>query len=131
MFGDSKGINKEQQRSKSSDINTLIDNTASLKGDIVTEGNLRIDGKFNGTIISAKDVVLGEEGHIQGQVNCETMMIYGTVKGNIKSTGLVEIMASGKVFGDIEVQRISIKDGAVFEGKSIMTQVQAEIEYNE
>ncbi|MDF2612406.1 MAG: hypothetical protein K0S71_192 [Clostridia bacterium] len=115
MFGDSK--------TKVSQIGTLIDTTASLKGDIVTEGNLRIDGKFHGNIISAKDVVIGEEGLVQGQINAETMAIYGIVKGNIKSGGLVEIMSTGKVFGDIEVNRLVIKEGGVFEGKSLMKQM--------
>jgi cytoskeletal protein CcmA (bactofilin family) len=126
MFGDFKGENKE--KFKSSEVGTLIDTTASLKGDIVTEGNVRIDGKFEGNIIRAKDVVVGENGIVEGQINCETVMIYGTVKGNIKSQGLAEVMPTGKIFGDIEVKSISIREGAVFEGKSIMKQVLQEAE---
>lgn len=128
MFGDSKGTNKEQQKARWSEVGTLIDTTASLKGDIVTEGNLRIDGQFEGNIIKAKDVVVGENGLVQGEVTCDTMAIYGTVKGNIKSQGLVEIMTSGKVFGDMEVKSISIKEGAVFEGKSLMRQMDKQLE---
>ncbi|WP_069999622.1 bactofilin family protein [Cellulosilyticum sp. I15G10I2] len=128
MFGDLKGTSKEQQKLVRTDVGTLIDTTASLKGDIVTEGNLRIDGKFEGNIIQARDVVVGEGGFIQGEVNCETMVIYGTVKGNIKCQGLVEIAPVGKVFGDMEVKSISIKEGAVFEGKSIMNQNQTQLE---
>ncbi len=120
MFGDFKS--DKDHKGKQGEVGTFIDTTASLKGDIVTEGNIRIDGKFHGNIISAKDVVVGEEGLIEGQITCETMVVYGMVKGNIKSAGLVEIMSTGKVFGDIEVQSISIKEGAVFEGKSIMKQ---------
>jgi len=114
-------------KSKVWQVGTLIDTTASLKGDIVTEGNLRIDGKFNGNIIAAKDVVVGEGGDVQGQINAETMAVYGTVKGNIKSEGLVEIMSTGKVFGDIEVSRLIIKEGGIFEGKSLMKQSQFEM----
>lgn len=120
MFGEPK--------SKVCQVGTLIDTTASLKGDIVTEGNVRIDGKFQGNIVAAKDVVIGEEGLMQGQINSETMAVYGTVRGNIKSGGLIEIMSTGKVFGDIEVNRLVIKEGGVFEGKSLMKQYQPEHE---
>lgn len=127
MFGDFRGENKEQKY-KSNQLGTLIDTAASLKGEIITEGNIRIDGKFNGNIISARDVVIGEEGFIQGDINSETMAVYGVVRGNIKSQGLVEIMPTGKVFGDIEVKSLVIKEGGVFEGKSIMKQTEVQTE---
>lgn len=122
MFGDFRSENKDQQKVKLSQVGTLIDTAASLKGDIVTDGNLRIDGKFHGNIISARDVVIGENGFVQGEINAESMAIYGAVRGNIKSVGLVEIMSTGNVFGDIEVKSLVIKEGGVFEGKSIMKQ---------
>ena len=127
MFGDFKGQNKESA-SRGNGLGTLIDTTASLKGDIVTEGDIRIDGKFYGNIVSARDVVIGEEGLVQGEINSQTMAIYGTIRGNIKSQGLVEIMPTGKIFGDIEVNKLVIKEGGIFQGKSIMKQGESQVE---
>jgi cytoskeletal protein CcmA (bactofilin family) len=121
MFSIAK--NEQQQavkRTNENQIDTLIGTSAMIKGDIISEGNVRIDGSFEGTIISKKQVIIGEPASVKGNIAANTIIIYGNVKGNIKSEGLLEIMPTGKLYGDIEVKSVSIKEGAVFQGKSIM-----------
>ncbi len=113
--------NKEGSNSKiASQMDTLIGPAASLKGDISTEGNLRIDGKFQGDITCGGEVIIGEEGKVKGSIQCNLLVIHGKVEGNIKCAGLVELMATAELKGDIEVKAVAIREGAVFEGKSIM-----------
>lgn len=99
---------------------TLIGTGASIKGDIISEGNVRVDGNFNGNIDSKKEVILGERASIVGNITAKNVIIYGIVNGNIISNGLLEIMPTGKLYGDIEVKNVSIKEGALFQGKSRM-----------
>jgi cytoskeletal protein CcmA (bactofilin family) len=121
MFLNSKNEkNQIVKNTKEYQIDTLIGAAASVKGDIVSEGNVRIDGCFNGSIDSKKEVLIGEGASITGNITGKAIIIYGKVKGNIKCDGILEIMSLGKLYGDIEVKCISIKEGAVFIGKSIM-----------
>lgn len=112
MFSKSKG---EQNL-----VDTLIGTTASIKGDIISEGNIRIDGGFNGNIDTKRGVLIGEQASMIGNITAKNIIIYGKLNGNVKCEGVLEIMPSGKLYGDIEVESISIKEGAVFIGKSIM-----------
>lgn len=121
MFNNSKN---EQVIKRVNDhmIDTLIGPSANLEGYISSESNIRVDGVFNGGIVSESEVVIGETGSRAGDITATMITIYGTVKGNIKSNGLLEIMSTGKLFGDIDVNTISIKEGAIFKGKSCMTE---------
>lgn len=121
MFLNSKGEqNKIVKNRKEYQVDTLISTAASIKGDITSEGNVRVDGSFNGSIDSKKEVLIGEEASIIGNIAAKSIIIYGKVNGDIKSDGTLEIMSTGKLYGDIEVRNISIKEGAVFQGKSSM-----------
>jgi cytoskeletal protein CcmA (bactofilin family) len=121
MFSNSKnGQSQILKNTKENQVDTLIGAAATIKGDILSEGNVRVDGKFNGSIDSEKEVLIGEEACITGNITAKTIIIYGKVKGNIKSDGILEIMSTGKLYGDIDVKSISIKEGAVFQGKSSM-----------
>jgi len=119
MFSKDKD-SKPEAKSKIGSVDTLIGATAQLKGDIVTEGNVRVDGTFEGNMSCKGEVLIGEGGIVTGDVKAQFMIVYGQMRGNIKSDGLVEIMPTGKVYGDIEVKSVSIKEGAIFEGKSMM-----------
>lgn len=103
-------------------IDTFIGPTASIKGDISSEGNIRVDGTFYGNIISKGEVVIGETAVFTGNITSSAVIIFGMVKGNIKSDGRLEIMSTGKLYGDIDVKTVSIKEGAVFKGQSLMNE---------
>jgi cytoskeletal protein CcmA (bactofilin family) len=121
MFLNSKDEKKQVVKTvKEYQIDTLISTSASIKGDIISEGNIRLDGNFNGTITSKNEVLIGEKASMTGTITAKTIIIYGTVNGNIESDGLSEIMSTGKLYGDIVAKSISIKEGAIFQGKSSM-----------
>ena len=112
--------NKNTKDEGSNRVDTLIGPTASLAADIVVEGNIRIDGRLDGHIDCKGQVIIGETGIIKGTVNCSTMIVYGKMKGNIKCQGLVELMETAELRGDVDMRAIAIKEGALFEGKSMM-----------
>lgn len=105
---------------KDSKVDTLIGTTTNITGNINSDGNIRVDGRFNGDIISKKEVTIGEAGVVVGNITAENVVISGMVNGNIKCDGLLEILPSGKLYGDFEVNCVSIEEGAVFKGKSVM-----------
>lgn len=101
-------------------IDTVLGPSSNIEGKINASGTVRIDGKYIGDIFSEADVIIGENGNINGNIHAENISISGTVTGNIFAKGLLEILATGKLDGDIEVKKIVISDGAIFKGKCNM-----------
>ncbi len=111
-------FNKKNDR-----IETLIGSNTIIKGDIEIKGTIRIDGRFEGTI-KADWIVVGENGHLKGDAFANGVIAGGTVEGNISTSESVEINSSGKVFGDVQTQKLVIIEGGIFEGHSKMQKEQ-------
>lgn len=92
----------------------------TIKGDVQTDGVLRIDGTLIGTIESTGKVVVGESGRVEGQILCTSAHISGAVKAKITVKELLSLMATAKVTGEIVTGKISIEPGAVFSGSCSM-----------
>ncbi|MBT9153786.1 MAG: hypothetical protein DDT39_00443 [Firmicutes bacterium] len=71
-------------------------------------------------------MVIGESGQLVSTVQARNLQVAGTVKGGIKTSGLLEISSTGKVYGDIEVGKVIIADGAVFQGQCRMNTAEAQ-----
>jgi cytoskeletal protein CcmA (bactofilin family) len=86
--------------------------------------NLYVDGEFEGTIHSSKEVNIGKHGHINGDVFTTRLVVQGYIEGNI-SASRVEIKAHGRVNGTIESSELVIEAKGIFEGSSIVKDVAA------
>ncbi len=115
-------FSKKQQR-----LETIIGPESNIKGELSSKGTLRIDGTLDGNI-TADWVILGETGVVNGDVAATGMIIGGRIKGNIRASEMVEIRTKGEVVGEIYTAKLTIQEGAVFDGHSIM-QRSREIEY--
>lgn len=105
--------------SNSNSIN-LIGPGTIIKGDVSSDGDLRIDGKVIGTISSKSKVVVGATGTVEGEIKCQNTDIFGTHKGNISATDLVFLKSTANLEGDINTSKIVIESGAVFKGRCNM-----------
>lgn len=108
-------------------LDVIIGPESVFKGEISSKGTVRIDGRFEGNIV-ADYLIIGETGTIIGDVTAKTLIAGGKLTGNVRSSESVEIQPKGEVYGDIYAVRLSIAEGAVFEGRSTM-QKNREIEY--
>lgn len=106
-------------------IDTIIGPSSTIEGKINATGTVRIDGTYTGDIFTNEDVIVGENGVINGNIHANNVSISGEVNGNIICKGLLDLLPSGRLDGDIEVKKISICDGAVFKGKCNMNTEQA------
>jgi cytoskeletal protein CcmA (bactofilin family) len=87
------------------------------RGDIETDGTVRIDGRLNGSVRRAGSVIVGTESTIQGGISAAEVVIGGTVQGNIVAVERVELQASAIVNGNIEANSILIHEGSAVNGK--------------
>jgi len=100
-------------------LEALIGGNTEFRGDINTDGTLRIDGKMTGNII-AEWVVLGETASVKGNIKSKGIVIGGRVDGNVEAEELVDIKYTGKLFGDIHTRKLSVAEGGLFEGRSLI-----------
>ncbi len=98
----------------------LIGNGTEITGDIISNGDIRIDGSLKGTIRSSGKVVIGSTGRIEGEIICQNADISGEVKAHLKVNELLSLKASAVVSGDILTNKLAIEPGAVFTGACSM-----------
>jgi cytoskeletal protein CcmA (bactofilin family) len=105
---------------RSGELNGFLDRGSSFKGELDFEDTMRIDGKFNGTITSKNELIVGESAHIDGDIHVGRIAISGTVVGKIKADQRVEIHRNGKVYSDVDTPALIIEEGAIFQGNCVM-----------
>ena len=101
-------------------IETLIGAGTTFRGEIVATKSLRIDGTLIGGIKEAENVIVGENAQVKGNICANYVVIDGVVEGNITATESIELLPKSKVTGDITTAVLSINEGAIFKGKSVM-----------
>ena len=106
---------------KSGELNGFLDRGAVFKGELEFEDTMRIDGRFNGKIISKNELIVGESAHVEGDIHVGRIAISGTVIGKIVADQKVEIHRNGKVYSDIDTPALIVEEGAVFQGNCVMS----------
>jgi len=115
------GKKHEGAAPKSDVIENIIGRSCTIRGDLTAEGAFRIDGTIDGSVESQASVIIGETGVVRGGVRGTDVVIAGTVQGDVScTTGHLEILAKGRVEGDIEAKSMRIETGGVFCGTSRM-----------
>ncbi len=107
---------------RSDAIENILGQSCVVRGDLTAEGAFRIDGTIEGSVESRGAVVVGESGVVRGGVRGTDVVIAGQVVGDVIATGHLEILAKGKVEGDIAAKSMRIETGGVFCGTSRMGQ---------
>jgi len=105
---------------KGGELNGFLDRGSSFKGELEFEDTMRIDGKFNGRIVSKNELIVGETAQIDGDIHVGRIAISGTVVGKITADLRVEIHRNGKVYCDVKTPALIIEEGAIFQGNCAM-----------
>ena len=104
-------------------VDTVIGQQSRVEGDIHFTGNLHIDGNIKGNIIaeegSSSVLTVSEHGSIEGSVQVATIILNGTVNGDIRSDERIELAAMAKVNGDVYYHLIEMAMGAQVNGSLI------------
>lgn len=97
-------------------VNAFIDKDTEVKGDIRFKESFRIDGKFKGKILEGNTLIIGESAQVNADIEVRNVSINGRVKGSIIAKGSTEIFARGRVTGQIITGKLTIEEGAFFQG---------------
>ncbi len=99
----------------------LISTGTEITGDIISSGDIRVDGTLKGSLNTKGKVVIGPTGRISGEVICKNSEVSGIVEGKITVGQLLNLKASSKIMGDISTSKLSIEPGAKFTGNCKMS----------
>ncbi len=91
-----------------------------IHGDISSEGDIRIDGTFEGRIYSKGRVVIGEKAVIKGDVVCGNADLWGKMEGDFFVKDTLSLKESSAVKGDLHTRRLQVDLGAGFDGSCRM-----------
>ncbi|KKU31673.1 MAG: hypothetical protein UX57_C0018G0022 [Candidatus Uhrbacteria bacterium GW2011_GWE2_46_68] len=96
---------------------TIIAQGVKVEGDFKSQGDVVIDGEVSGSVETAQALHVGDHAIIHANVVAANAVIAGEVVGNLHISGMLEILASARVEGDIETQTISVAPGANMNGR--------------
>lgn len=119
--------NKENAPSESTGFNVLNEGT-TVKGDIESKGDIRIDGVVIGSVTTSSKLVLGKSGRIDGNIFASSCDINGKVEGNLKVSDILFIKTTGLINGDIQTGKLVVESGGKFNGQCSMGGATASIE---
>ncbi len=100
----------------------LVGSGTTIKGEIESKGDIRVDGKIIGSIRTKGKIVLGETGEIEGDLYCANADFSGKVEGRADVSELLSLKESAIFKGDIITNKLSIEPGAKFSGTCSMDQ---------
>ncbi|MFN7302551.1 MAG: bactofilin family protein [Bacteroidia bacterium] len=117
---------KEKMDSVSPNILNIIGPGTSVQGDLVSEGDIRIDGNITGNIEARSRLVIGESSVVTGNIQARHATVSGLVKGNISVLETLLLKPGARIEGDITADKLVIESGAQFNGNCNMTSAKRE-----
>ncbi len=95
---------------------TVVGAAALVTGQLQSDDDVRVDGTFEGPISTTRDLVIGPNGEVRGDVSAREIQLEGLVNGNVAALGILEIGPTGQVLGDVRAAGLRIHDGGIFHG---------------
>lgn len=121
--GEVEMLDRDEAAMRGSDGSGLIaflGKGTRITGTLVFEGPCRIEGHVEGEVTARDTLTVGESAVVNARVSGSTVVIHGTVTGDVVAATRLEIRAPGKVIGDVSTPSLVINEGAVLEGRCSM-----------
>ena len=100
-------------------VETVIGPTTNFKGSVQNDGGLRVEGIFEGSVETGGNLIVGEEAKVMADIVAYNVSVAGAIKGNVKANR-VEVLSTGRVWGDITVKSFLVDEGGFIRGEIIM-----------
>jgi len=96
---------------------TLIARSTTFEGTIKGSGDIRIEGRITGTVDASGRLLIAESGRARARLHARTVVVSGTVEGDVTADERIELQPSATLTGNITAPKIQIHEGATFEGE--------------
>lgn len=109
-----------EPKNSSDEVETVVGPSVNVEGDFASEGNIIVKGTVAGSVHTSRHLAVESGAKITANVRAGSAKISGEVKGNMKIKETLELTATARVLGDIEVQTLVVEAGALICGKVFM-----------
>ncbi len=99
---------------------TILGNGSCWEGTMKTDGSMKIDGRFKGLMVAAGTIVIGESAVVEANIEGSNILIAGTVHGDVKAEGKLEITPKGKLYGNFSADKLLVDEGSIIRGECLM-----------
>jgi len=112
---------KTDMKKNDAEIKAYMGEDTIFNGLLNFTGTVRIDGKFEGQVITEDTLIIGETGHLTAEISAGTVVCMGYVEGTVIASQKIEIHSTSKVVGNIQSPALHIELGGVFDGTCDMS----------
>jgi len=112
---------KGNMKKDDTEIKAYMGEDTVFNGSLTFEGTVRIDGKFEGQVITEDTLIVGETGHLIAEISAGTVICMGRVEGTVRASKKVEIHANSRVVGNVKSPALYIELGGILDGTCDMT----------
>lgn len=95
---------------------SIIAAGTTIDGDITTEGVIRIEGRVEGAVRAGRQVLVGRQGEVRGDVTTREAVVGGKVQGAINAAERLEVQGTSTIIGDITTKSIAVIEGGKING---------------
>ena len=111
--------NKKSNSNTFSQQNTIAQGT-TFTGDLISEGDFRIEGILNGSLNTSGKVVIGKTGLVEGLLTCDNADVEGKFKGTLNVSDTLNLRSSAHIDGEVQIGKLSVEPGATFNASCLM-----------
>ena len=94
---------------------SIISRDLKIKGDLICNGDIQIDGEVEGDV-QGRSITVGEGADVHGTISSDNIRVCGSVNGQLKGQSVV-LAKTAKLIGDVVHQTLAVEPGAFFEGQ--------------
>lgn len=102
-------------------IDNLFAAGTTIQGAVKAQGNVRIEGGLEGELCCDGHVIVSKSADLRANVAAASAQVWGIVQGNVCVEGRLEILETGRVWGDVQVGSLQIAEGGLLRGACVMT----------
>lgn len=110
---------------------SIIAAGTSVDGDIETEGVIRVEGRVEGSIHAGRQVLIGRQGEVHGDITMREAVVGGKVEGTINASERLEVQSTSIISGDINTRAIAVVEGGRINGTVRITDAKEHAESEE
>ena len=109
------------QKKEDSQLKAYMGEDAVFNGSLTFAGTVRIDGRFEGQVITEDTLIVGETGRLIADINAGTVICKGKIEGTVIASNKVELHSTGQIVGEVKSKALQVEIGGVLDGKCDMS----------
>jgi cytoskeletal protein CcmA (bactofilin family) len=109
------------------EVRAFLGEGTSLNGTLQFDGTVRIDGRFEGSVVGGELLIVGPAAMVRAEIQVGSLVVNGRVEGNIVARKRVELLDTARVTGTIKTPGLIVSEGAVLNGTCEMRREEAKV----